>query len=129
MNLLEECGGRLCGSDFMFTHALDEIPEHLPPLEAAARTALADPMAGPSAARARRAVDEAKRLGAEAVLVSRVPGASHSAFEGEIIHRLVREELGIPVVEVEIPPVCDALSSTLKTRIEALVETVKACRI
>ena len=47
MNLLEECGGRLCGSDFMFCHALDEIPEDLEPLEALARMALADPMVGP----------------------------------------------------------------------------------
>jgi len=30
MNLLEACGGRLCGSDFMFAHALDSIPEDLP---------------------------------------------------------------------------------------------------
>ena len=27
MNLLEECGGRVCGSEFPFSHALDEIPE------------------------------------------------------------------------------------------------------
>ena len=38
MNLLEEWGGRISGSDYMFTHALDLIPEDLPPLEALART-------------------------------------------------------------------------------------------
>ncbi len=54
MNLLEELGGRICGSDYMFTHALDLIPEDLPPLEALARTALADPMVG-SDGRPRRA--------------------------------------------------------------------------
>jgi hypothetical protein len=43
MNLLEEAGGRLCGTEFMFCHALDEIPEDLPPLEALARMALATP--------------------------------------------------------------------------------------
>ena len=58
MNLLEELGGRICGSDYMFTHALDLIPENLPPLEALARTALADPMVGPTADRAARIVRE-----------------------------------------------------------------------
>lgn len=128
MNLLEECGGRLCGSDFMFTHAIDPIPEDMPPLEALARTALADPMIGPARDRAKRAIAESRRLGAEAVLVSRVPGASHSAFEGELIRRAIDKTLGIPVVEVEIPPLCDGVSSSLRTRIEALVETVKARR-
>ena len=128
MNLLEACGGRLCGSDFMFTHALDEIAEDLPPLEALARAALADPMAGATSDRARRIIQDARRFGAEAVLVSRIPGASHCAFEGEIIHRLVQDALRLPVIEIEVPPLCDGIASTLRTRLEALVETVKARR-
>jgi hypothetical protein len=36
MNVLEDLGGRLCGTDFMFTHALDAIPESVPPFEALA---------------------------------------------------------------------------------------------
>ena len=27
MNLIEDVGGRICGTDYMFTHALDPIPE------------------------------------------------------------------------------------------------------
>ncbi len=34
MNLLEDAGGRVCGSDYLFCHALDRIPTDLPPLEA-----------------------------------------------------------------------------------------------
>jgi hypothetical protein len=64
MNLLEDCGGRLCGTEFLFCHALDEIPEDLPPMEALARTALADPMVGPAADRAARIVRDAKAFGA-----------------------------------------------------------------
>ena len=105
MNLLEELGGRICGSDFMFTHALDLIPENLPPLEALARTALADPMAGPTAERAERIVRECQTTRAEAVVVSRIPGASHCAREGEIIREIVRQKIGIPTIELEIPPV------------------------
>jgi len=128
MNLLEDFGGRICGSDFMFTHALDLIPEDLPPLEALARTALADPMAGPTAERAARIVRECEAVRAEAVVVSRIPGASHCAREGEIIRALVRQQLDVPTVEIEIPPICDALLPSLGSRLQALMETARARR-
>ena len=128
MNLLETCGGRLCGTDFLFCHALDEIPEDLPPLEALARTALADPMVGTAKDRAGRVCRDARALGAEALVVSRIPGASHCATEGRIIGERVQAELGIPVVEIEVPPLSDALTPTLRNRLEALVETASARR-
>jgi hypothetical protein len=124
MNLLEDCGARLCGTEFLFCHALDTIPEDLPPMEALARIALADPMVGPAADRAARIVRDARALGAEAVVISRIPGASHCATEGTIIGHIVRDEVDLPVVELEVPPVADPLWPTLKTRLEALVETV-----
>ena len=128
MNLLEECGGRICGTDYLFTHALDPIPEDVPPLEALARTALADPMVGSVAQRAERICDDIRLFGAEAMLVSRIPGASHCALEGRIICDIVREKVGVPSLEIEVPPVIDALRPTLKTRLEALVESVKGSR-
>ena len=128
MNLLEDCGGRLCGTEFLFCHALDPIPEDLPPMEALARMALADPMVGPAADRASRIVRDARAFGAEAVVVSRIPGASHCALEGAVIAEIVRAELGLPVVELEVPPVADALLPTLKTRLDALGETVRRRR-
>jgi hypothetical protein len=128
MNLLEDCGGRLCGTEFMFCHALDEIPEDLPPLEALARMALADPMAGGALDRARRICRDIRAYGAEALIVSRIPGASHCATEGAIIGEAVAEELGLPVAEVEVPPVTDAVRPTLRTRLEAVVEAVRERR-
>jgi hypothetical protein len=128
MNLLEEWGGRICGSDYMFGHALELIPEDLPPLEALARTALADPMVGSTLDRARRIVADCRVYGAEAVVVSRIPGASHCAREGAIIRQLVREELALPSIELEIPPVCDALLPTLSSRVQGLLETARARR-
>ncbi|HUU09755.1 MAG TPA: 2-hydroxyacyl-CoA dehydratase family protein [Phycisphaerae bacterium] len=124
MNLVEDCGARLGGTEYLFCHALDPIPEDLAPMEALARTALADPMVGPSADRAARIVRDARAFGAEAVVVSRIPGASHCALEGAVIGRIVRRELGLPLVELEVPPVADPLWPTLRTRLEALVETV-----
>ncbi len=128
MNLLEDCGGRICGSDFMFTHALDLIPENLPPLEALARIALADPMVGPTSDRAARIVRECQANRAEAVVVSRIPGASHCARESEIIGEIVRQRIGIPTIELEIPTVCDAMLPNLVSRLQALFETARARR-
>ncbi|MGB2861925.1 MAG: 2-hydroxyacyl-CoA dehydratase family protein [Sedimentisphaerales bacterium] len=128
MNLLEDCGGRICGTEYLFTHALDIIPEDLPPLEALAQMALADPMAGSSIDRAKRICGDICLFGAEAVLISRIPGASHCALEGRVISEIVREKFDIPVLEIEVPPVTDSMRPTVRTRLEALVETVKARR-
>ena len=127
MNLLEDVGGRVCGTDYMFCHALDRIPTDLPPLEALARMAPGrsdgrfgrGPGASGSAA-------EVRRFGAEAVVISRIPGASHCAMEGAMIGEVIRTQIDVPVVEIEVPPVTDAMEPTLRTRLEALVETVRA---
>ncbi len=124
MNLLEDCGGRICGTEYLFAHALDPIPQDVPPMEALAQMALADPMVGAATDRAARIVAEIRRFGAEAVIVSRIPGASHCALEGAIIGEIVRERCGVPVLEIEVPPLTDAVQPTLRTRLEALMETV-----
>jgi hypothetical protein len=112
----------------MFTHALDLIPEDLPPLEALARTALADPMVGSAADRAARIVRECRAARAEALVLSRIPGASHGAREGDTILETVRRQLAIPALEIEIPTLSDSMRSTLTSRLRALVETAQARR-
>jgi len=128
MDLLEECGGRLCGTDFMFTHALVEIPEDVAPMAALARMALADPMVGPTQDRAEQMLRAIEQVKAEALVVSRIPGASHCAREGVIIRQCVQERLAIPAVELEVPPLCDAMIPSLRSRLQALVETAMARR-
>jgi len=128
MNLLEECGGRLCGTDNMFMHALDRIPSAGDPLESLALSALSDPMVGSATDRALRICSDAERFGAEGILVCRIPGASHCALEGTIIADVARSQCNLPVVELEVPPVCDAFSSSLSTRMEGLVESIKQRR-
>ncbi len=125
MNLLEDVGGRICGTEYLFCHALDLIPEDLPPLEALARCALADPMVGPPQDRSQRICREIRRFGAQAVVISRIPGASHCGLEGLVIADMVRDRLGIPVIEIEVPPITDALEPSLRTRLEALIELQK----
>ena len=125
MNLLEDVGGRVCGTDYMFCHALDPIPTDLPPLEALARMALADPMVGSAADRAERICRGHPPLRRRGVVISRIPGASHCAMEGAMIGERDPRQIDVPVVEIEVPPVTDAMEPTLRTRLEALVETVR----
>ncbi|HOM70695.1 MAG TPA: hypothetical protein PLP86_00455, partial [Armatimonadota bacterium] len=75
-----------------------------------------------------RICHDVERFGAEAVIVSRIPGASHCATEGMVIAEYIKEQLGIPVVEIEVPPITDSMRPTLSTRIEALIETVRERR-
>jgi len=128
MNELEEAGGRVCGTDYMFAHSLDPIPTDVDPLEALARTALADPMVGRTQDRAQRVCEDASRFGAEAVVISRIPGASHCAFEGRVIGDSIRERLDLPVLEIEVPPLSDADGPAIRTRLEALMETARESR-
>jgi hypothetical protein len=62
------------------------------------------------------------------MLVSRIPGASHCALEGEVISEIVQDKFNIPVLEIEVPSVIDSMRPTVRTRLEALVETIKARR-
>jgi hypothetical protein len=128
MTLLEECGGRICGTEYLFLHTLDTILEDIDPLEALARTAMADPMVGPTQDRADRICREAVHFGAEGVVISRIPGASHCALEGRLIGQKIRETLGLPVIEIEVSTLCDAADSSIRTRLEALIESIRQRR-
>jgi len=78
--------------------------------------------------RADRIVRDAAAFGAEAVVLARIPGASHCAWEGAVLADRIRSAADVPVVEIEVPPICDPMLPTLRTRLEALVETVKRRR-
>jgi benzoyl-CoA reductase/2-hydroxyglutaryl-CoA dehydratase subunit BcrC/BadD/HgdB len=128
MNLFEDMGGSLAGSEYLFRHALMTIPEDKPPLEALAETALRDPMIGTAQYRARIVIDEARRYGAEGVIVSEIPGASHCATEGSVIRQEVERALGLPVLEIAVPPMSDASIGQLATRFEGLFEIIRSRR-
>lgn len=126
MNILEESGGRICGTEYLFTHALDQLDETVPPMNALAQAALSDPMIGPTEERAERIIKDIKHFGSEALIVSKIPGASHCTIEGAIIAERVAQECGIPTLQIEIPPLCDSMGPSIRTRIEALIESVRS---
>ena len=120
MNLLEDAGGRLCGTDFMFTHALTPLDETAPPLRSLAEMALQDPMAAPTSERMRMCAQDAECLHAQGIIVSRIPGASHCAFEAPVLERMT----GLPVLEIEVAPLTDAYAPSLLTRLRAFTENL-----
>ena len=128
LNLIEDCGGRVCGSDYMFRHAVEFIDETLDPLTALAIAALSDPMVGSVRSRAELICDVIMSRAIEALVIARIPGASHCAAESEAISRIVKERYGIPVVTVEVSPMTDSIRETLVTRFRALVETAEGRR-
>ncbi len=128
MNLFEEMGGALAGTEYLFRHALLPIPERKAPLEALAEAALKDPMIGTAQYRARLIVEEARKYGAEGVIVSNIPGASHCATEGLVIRQEVQRALGLPVLEIVVPPMADASIGQLATRFEGFFEVIRSRR-
>jgi benzoyl-CoA reductase/2-hydroxyglutaryl-CoA dehydratase subunit BcrC/BadD/HgdB len=128
MNLLEQCGGRLCGADFMSPHALRPIDPCDAPFDGLAKAVLSDPMIGPARQRAETILHQIKTVGAEAVVLCRIPGASHCATEGLLIADFIRKHTDCPVVDIEIPTLIDPYEASLRTRLDALMETARIRR-
>jgi benzoyl-CoA reductase/2-hydroxyglutaryl-CoA dehydratase subunit BcrC/BadD/HgdB len=127
LNWLEDCGGRLCGTDFMTSQSLVPLVVDASPIQALARAVLCDRMIGGDARRARLIAAEARQWDAEAVVVARIPGASHCAGEGMAVARAMAV-CGLPVVEIEVPPLADADAGQIRGRLEALLETARERR-
>ena len=129
MNLLEDAGGRVCGTDYMFCHALDPIPTDMPPMEALAQMALADPMVGSAADRAERIISRYPQIRQRKHWLFHASRARVIVpWKERLSAEMVKARMDIPILEIEVPPITDAIEPTLRTRLEALVETVKAHR-
>lgn len=129
LHWLEDGGGRLAGTDFMTAQALAALPPDLPPLTALARAALCDRMLGGDRRRAALAVAEARGTAVEAVVVARIPGASHGCGESPAMaHALAAARTGWPVAGIEVPTLADAAAGQIRGRLEALLETARARR-
>jgi benzoyl-CoA reductase/2-hydroxyglutaryl-CoA dehydratase subunit BcrC/BadD/HgdB len=126
MNILEDAGGRLCGSEFLFSHARAPLDtEYKSPFDSLAEAILNDPLIGTTQDRGRKIITDIKKFQSRGVIISRIPGASHCAFEGHIIGTMIQDTLNIPVLEIEVPPLSDSLCPSLTTRISALIETAR----
>lgn len=129
LNLIEEMGGCVAGTEYLFSHAFEHIPENIPPLQALAYMVLSDPMIGSAGYRARRVLEQARKYRAEAVVICRIPGASHCASESRIISDAVRAKLALPVLDITVPSYIDPILPALKTRIRAFFEILETRRL
>ena len=73
-------------------------------------------------------VADIRRFSAEAVVIARIPGASHCALEGGLIRDIISKETHLPVLEIEVPPLSDPMIPALRTRLEAIVEVARERR-
>ena len=125
--LLEDLGGCIAGTDYLINHAFTPFGEG-EPLDAVARSCENDRLAGPVGARAERIVKDARRCGAEGVIISGIFGASHCPWDEKVISRAVEEELGIPVLSFDVPFSPGRLSEQVTGRIEAFMDLLRSRR-
>ncbi len=128
LTLLEDLGGCIAGTEYMISHAFFPLDESIPPLEAIAENYMDDPLIGSSEFRAKRIVQEAKRFGAEGVLITGIFGASHCAFEERVISEAVKRELNLPVLSFDIPYSPGKISEQVVNRVQGFVELLESRR-
>lgn len=128
LNLLEDMGARVAGTEYMINQSLSVISEEMPPLQALADCFLNASLIGSCAFRARKAVSEARRYRAEGIIVSGVVGGSHCVAEERIVRRMAEQEIGIPTLYIDVPFPLDEPSGQVRTRMEAFIELLRARR-
>lgn len=125
---VEDKGGCIAGTEYLISHAFYQLDENKSPLEAIAENYMDDPMIGSSDFRAERIVSEAKKFGAEGVLITGIFGASHCAFEERIISEKVREKLDIPVLSFDVPYSPGQMNEQVANRLDSFIELLEARR-
>jgi hypothetical protein len=128
ITLLEDLGGCIAGTEYLISHAFLPLSTGGDPVRAVAENCLDDCMTGTPAFRARRVVEGARRYGAEGVIISGIFGASHCPWDEGAIRRIVREELGIPVISFDVPYSPGRQNEQVVNRIEGFVELLRALR-
>jgi benzoyl-CoA reductase/2-hydroxyglutaryl-CoA dehydratase subunit BcrC/BadD/HgdB len=124
----EDLGLRVVGTEYVINQALHEIAEDREPITALAENLLNASLIGSSRARAQSVIDQARQYKAEGIVISGILGGSHCAFETSLIQEYVARELDLPVLAFDVPAPAPAVSSQVRTRLEAFVELLRARR-
>jgi len=128
INLLEDLGGCIAGTEYMISHSFLPLALDKPAVEAVAENCMDDPMTGSAAFRARRIVEGAKKYGAEGIIISGISGASHCAFDETKITEIVTRELNIPVLSFDVPYSPGRLNEQVVTRMQGFMELLRQRR-
>ena len=100
----------------------DRVPVQVPerPMQRWSMDFVSDQLADYRRFRVLNIVDDHSRFCPGQIVDVSISGARIVRFLDDLALRL-----GLPVVEIEVPPLTDALEPALRTRLEALVETAK----
>jgi len=128
LTLVEDLGGCVAGTEYLISHAFFPLDETKPPLEAVAENYMDDPMIGASEFRARRIIKEAKRFGAEGVMITGIFGASHCPYEERVISKMVQQELDIPVLAFDVPYSPNKINEQVVNRVQGFMELLRSRR-
>ncbi len=128
INLLEDLGGCIAGTEYMISHSFLKIAENISVIDAVAENCMDDPMTGSAAFRARRIIEGAKKYGAEGIIISGISGASHCAFDETAITAAVETELNIPVLSFDVPYSPGRLNEQVVTRMQGFMELLRQRR-
>lgn len=119
---------RVVASEYVINQALHPIAVNGDPLSALAENLLNGSLLGSSRARAQAVIDQAREFGAEGVIISGILGGSHCAIETWLIRDYMQEALDLPVLAFDVPSPASAVSSQIRTRVEAFGEVLKGRR-
>ncbi len=125
---LEDLGGCIAGTDYLISHSYLPLRTGPGPVTAVAENCMDDRMAGSPAARAVRIAGEARRFGAEGVLVSGIFGASHCPHEERVFTEVVEREAGIPVLAFDVPYSPGRLNEQVASRMESFMDLLESRR-
>ena len=128
INLLEDFGGCIAGTEYLISHAFYPLATDVDPLRAVAENCLDDCMTGSQRFRAERVVKGARENGAEGVIISGISGASHCPWDERSIKAAVEKELGIPVLSFDVPFSPGRHNEQVVNRMQSFMELLESRR-
>jgi len=129
MNYMENLGGRLVGTEFIINQALHPLKVADDPLESLSDGLLNASLMGTSAVRAQEIIRSARKYRAEGVIISNIFASSHCASETNIIKKLIRKELNIPILTFDVvEPGKQKMQSQILNRMSAFMELLREKR-
>lgn len=125
---LEDLGACVAGSEYMISHSYLPLAGDRDVFASVAENCMDDLMLGSPHARAAHIAQEARRFGAEGVIVSGIFGASHCPHEEKVLAEVIEREAGIPLLAFDVPYSPGRLNEQVAGRMESFTELLRSRR-
>jgi benzoyl-CoA reductase/2-hydroxyglutaryl-CoA dehydratase subunit BcrC/BadD/HgdB len=124
LTYFEDLGARIVGSEYLINQALTIIPLKENPFLSLAESYLSASLIGKSEERAKLIIEQVKKYQAKGVVITQVFGASHCAYETEILREEIIKKAKVPVLVIDIPLPATDIPLQQKVRISAFLENL-----